>query len=104
MIPEFGTFALILSLCLSIVLAVVPLLGASSGNIQMMSYARPLANGVFVFLTVSFLCLFYSFWSDDFSVVYVANHSNSALPVAFKLSACLAGAYQRRSCRACLQS
>tara|TARA_R110002167_G_scaffold12233_1_gene52295 strand:- start:2659 stop:4614 length:1956 start_codon:yes stop_codon:yes gene_type:complete len=91
MIPEFGTFALILSLCLSIVLAVVPLLGASSGNIQMMSYARPLANGVFVFLTVSFLCLFYSFWSDDFSVVYVANHSNSALPVAFKLSAVWGG-------------
>ncbi len=91
MIPEFGTFTLILSLCLSLVLAVVPLVGATSGNMQMMSYARPLANGVFTLLTISFICLFYSFWSDDFSVKYVANHSNSALPLAFKLSAVWGG-------------
>ncbi len=91
MIPEFGTFALILSLGLSIVLAVVPLVGASSGNLQMMSYARPLANGVFTFLTLSFLCLCYSFWTDDFSVVYVASHSNTALPAVYKLSAVWGG-------------
>ncbi|MFT6915502.1 MAG: cytochrome c-type biogenesis protein CcmF [Motiliproteus sp.] len=91
MIPEIGTFTLILSLALSILLAVVPMVGASTGNVQLMSYARPLANGVFVLLTLSFLCLFYSFWADDFSVVYVAGHSNTALPMAYKLSAVWGG-------------
>jgi cytochrome c-type biogenesis protein CcmF len=91
MIPEFGTFTLIIALCLSLALAVIPLVGATAGNAQMMSYARPLASGVFVFLTLSFACLFYAFWADDFSVVYVANHSNTALPMAFKLSAVWGG-------------
>ncbi|MEH6472252.1 MAG: heme lyase CcmF/NrfE family subunit [Halopseudomonas sp.] len=91
MIPEFGTFSLILALCLSLALAVVPMVGATVGNVQMMNYARPLSNGVFVLLTISFGCLFYAFWSDDFSVQYVANHSNTALPLAFKLSAVWGG-------------
>ncbi|RDE18033.1 heme lyase CcmF/NrfE family subunit [Motiliproteus coralliicola] len=91
MIPEFGTFSLILALCLSIALAVVPLVGASSGNAQLMGYARPLTAGVFALLTFSFGCLFYAFWTDDFSVQYVANHSNTALPLEFKLSAVWGG-------------
>ncbi len=91
MIPEFGNFTLIMALCLSLALAVVPLVGAQAGNVQMMNYARPLASGVFAFLTLSFFCLFYAFWSDDFSVAYVANHSNTALPIEFKLSAVWGG-------------
>ena len=91
MIPEFGTFSLIVALCLSLALAVIPLMGASTGNVVMMNYARPLASGVFVFLTISFACLFHAFWTDDFSVAYVANHSNSALPLEFKLSAVWGG-------------
>ncbi|MEH6649177.1 MAG: heme lyase CcmF/NrfE family subunit [Motiliproteus sp.] len=91
MIPEIGSFTLILSLCLSLALAIIPLVGASTGNVQMMRYARPLASGMFLFLTISFFALFYAFWSDDFSVQYVANHSNSALPLEFKLSAVWGG-------------
>ncbi|HEY5718662.1 MAG TPA: cytochrome c biogenesis protein CcsA, partial [Motiliproteus sp.] len=91
MIPEFGTLTLTIALALSVMLAVVPLLGASTGNLTLMNYARPLANGVFVFLTFSFACLFYAFSTDDFSVAYVANHSNSALPYYFKLSAVWGG-------------
>ena len=60
MIPEFGTFSLIVALCLSLALAVIPLMGASTGNVVMMNYARPLASGVFVFLTISFACLFHT--------------------------------------------
>ena len=52
MIPEIGSFTLILSLCLSLALAIIPLVGASTGNVQMMRYARPLASGMFLFLTI----------------------------------------------------
>ena len=47
MIPELGHFALILALCFFLVLAVVPLVGASTGNESLMSYARPLTWGMF---------------------------------------------------------
>ncbi|WP_210398055.1 heme lyase CcmF/NrfE family subunit [Motiliproteus sediminis] len=91
MIPEFGTLTLTIALALSLALAAVPLVGASTNNLTMMSYARPLANGVFAFLTLSFACLFYAFATDDFSVAYVANHSNSLLPFQYKMSAVWGG-------------
>ena len=91
MIPEIGEFSLILSLCLSAVLAVIPLYGVSKNNLLWMNYAKPLVNGQFLFLCLSFICLGYSFATDDFSVMYVANHSNSQLPFQFKLSAIWGG-------------
>jgi cytochrome c-type biogenesis protein CcmF len=87
MLPELGHFSLSLALCLAILLAVVPLLGAARCNQLWMSYARPLAWGQFFFLVISFICLVAAFVADDFSVAYVANNSNTALPVAFKVSA-----------------
>jgi len=91
MIPEFGTLTLTIAVTLSLLLATVPMVGASTANLTMMRYARPLATGVFLFLTASFACLFYAFGTDDFSVAYVANHSNSALPLYFKVSAVWGG-------------
>jgi cytochrome c-type biogenesis protein CcmF len=91
MIPEVGEFALILAFCLSALLAVIPLYGASSNNILWMNYARPLAGGQFLFTAISFICLGYAFAYDDFSVKYVAEHSNSQLPIYFKLSAVWGG-------------
>ena len=87
MFPELGHLSLILALCLAVLLAVVPLFGAARGNQLWMSYARPLAWGQFFFLVVSFGCLIAAFVGDDFSVAYVANNSNSALPIPFKVSA-----------------
>jgi cytochrome c-type biogenesis protein CcmF len=40
---------------------------------------------------ISFICLGYAFATDDFSVAYVANHSNSQLPAQYKLSAIWGG-------------
>ncbi len=80
MIPELGTFSTILALCLALMLAVVPLTGTYTGNKLWIDYARPLAKGVFFFLTLAMLLLAYSFQLDDFSVVYVAHSSNINLP------------------------
>jgi len=73
MIPEIGEFALIIALFISVVLAFIPMYGAATRNLLWMSYAQPLAKGLFFFLLMSFLCLGYAFSHDDFSVIYVAN-------------------------------
>ncbi|MBB1519679.1 heme lyase CcmF/NrfE family subunit [Aquipseudomonas guryensis] len=87
MVPELGHLALILALCLTLVQASLPLIGAWRGDRQWMSLAQPAAWGQFAFLLFSFACLTWSFMVDDFSVAYVASNSNSALPWYYKFSA-----------------
>ena len=87
MIPEFGHFSLILALGLSVALAVLPALGVYRRDALLMQTGPSIATGLFVLLAFSFGCLMYSFIQDDFSVAYVANNSNSALPLQYKISA-----------------
>jgi len=87
MIPEFGHFALILALCLSMLLSVVPMVGSFSNNTLWMQLCRPLSSGIWVFMLLSFACLAYAFLHDDFSVAYVSRNSNTLLPVYYKFSA-----------------
>ncbi len=87
MIPELGHLAMILALCFALVQATVPLFGAWRGDRQWMALAQPAAWGQFFFLVFAFGSLTYSFMTDDFSVGYVANNSNSALPWYYKFSA-----------------
>ena len=87
MIPEFGQFALVLALGLSIALAVLPAMGVYRRDVLLMQSAGSISAGLFIFLLFSFFCLLYAFLQDDFSVSYVANNSNSALPVQYKVSA-----------------
>ncbi len=87
MIAELGNYALALSLAISVLLSIFPLWGAEKGNVQMMALARPMTYGLFVSLTVSFVALFYLFLTNDFSVQYVVNNSNTNLPLQYRLSA-----------------
>ena len=89
--PELGQFALILSLCLSAALFVLPLVGAHYGSNVLMQSGRSLAAGFFIFVAFAFCCLVYSFLHDDFSVKYVASNSNSLLPYYYKISAVWGG-------------
>ncbi|WP_028471216.1 heme lyase CcmF/NrfE family subunit [Neptunomonas japonica] len=91
MIPELGQYSLILALSLSVLLSVVPLVGAYTSNSLWMGFARPLSKALFLFLLISMMCLGYAFLTDDFSVAYVAGNSNSALPVYYKFSAIWGG-------------
>lgn len=90
-VPELGHYSLILGLALSILLGVIPLFGAAVNNTSLMRLAKPLASGQFVFILISFFILGYAFLQDDFSVQYVANHSNSLLPIQYKISAIWGG-------------
>jgi cytochrome c-type biogenesis protein CcmF len=87
MIPELGHLAMILALCLAVVQGTLPLIGAWRGDHHWMGLAQPAAWGQFSFLAFSFICLTYAFMVDDFSVAYVAQNSNSALPWYYKFSA-----------------
>jgi len=86
MIPELGHFALIIALCLAVVQGTLPLVGAQRGNGVLMALARPVAHGQFVFVAIAFACLTYAFVNNDFSVLYVASHSNSKLPVFYRVA------------------
>lgn len=87
MIPELGHLALILALTLALAQAVLPLIGADRGIIGWMAVGRTAAWGQFTFLGVAFACLTASFIGNDFSVVYVANNSNTALPLPYRIAA-----------------
>lgn len=91
MIPEFGHYALILALCVAIIQGVLPLLGAHQGKREWLILARPAAQTVFMLLAVSFVTLAWSFYVNDFSVLYVAEHSNSQLPVIYRFGAVWGG-------------
>ncbi|MDH3586514.1 MAG: heme lyase CcmF/NrfE family subunit, partial [Gammaproteobacteria bacterium] len=87
MIPEIGHFALILALSLALCQGVIPLVGAHRNDSAMMAVARTAANGHFFFVAFAFGCLVWAFVQSDFSVLYVANHSQLALPTIYKVSA-----------------
>lgn len=87
MIAELGHYALIMALCLAIFQAVLPLIGAWKHSFPLMRSARYLALGQFVLLALSFTLLVTLFVQNDFSVQYVADHSNSALPLQFRVAA-----------------
>ena len=91
MVAEIGNIALTLALILSILLAVYPLWGAQRQHEALMASAKPLAIGLFIFTFIAYLCLTYAFVTDDFSVEYVAQHSNSFLPIYYKITAVWGG-------------
>jgi cytochrome c-type biogenesis protein CcmF len=85
MLPELGQFALILALLLAAVQCALPLFGAWRGNAGLVAIARPAVAAVFGVL--AFGVLTYAFVTQDFSVAYVAQNSNLALPWYYRFSA-----------------
>jgi cytochrome c-type biogenesis protein CcmF len=91
MIPEFGHYALVLALCIALIQGILPLLGAHLGRREWILLARPAAQTVFLLLAIAFITLTWSFYVNDFSVMYVAEHSNSQLPVVYRFGAVWGG-------------
>jgi cytochrome c-type biogenesis protein CcmF len=85
MIPEIGHFALILALSLALVQTIFPLIGTARGIPNWMAVARPAAVGQFLFMALAYGCLTYAFVYNDFSLLYVAGHSNTALPLVYRI-------------------
>lgn len=91
MLAELGNFSLVMALMVAILLSVYPMWGAYKDHQKMMAMAKPLAIGMFLFTAFAYFCLTYAFVHDDFSVAYVANTSNSTLPMHYKYTAVWGG-------------
>jgi cytochrome c-type biogenesis protein CcmF len=91
MIPELGQLALSLALIVALLQGVMPLVGAARGDAAWMGVARPAAQAQALLVAFAFGCLVYSFAVNDFSVQYVASHSNSALPLHYRISGAWGG-------------
>jgi cytochrome c-type biogenesis protein CcmF len=78
---------LIVALLLAVAQAGFGLVGAAVGSSRHMAVARPAVAGQWVFVAVAFGVLAWAFQRNDFSVLYVAQNSNSALPAFYRFAA-----------------
>ena len=93
MTPELGHFALALALALAMAQTFFGLMGGWKRQERWMEAAHSAVMGQTVFVAIAISLLSHAFMTNDFSVAYVANNSNSALPALFKFSA-LWGAHE----------
>ena len=87
MLPEIGHFALVLSLGVATIQVIFPFAGYRFGYRNWLSLAKPCACLQFVLLLTAFGVLTNAFIGNDFSLLYVAQNSNSALPLPYRISA-----------------
>jgi cytochrome c-type biogenesis protein CcmF len=85
-IPELGQVACLLALAVAVVQGTLPIAGAARGNRAWMALARPAAQTQCLLIVLAFAALAYAFAHNDFSVLYVAQNSNSALPLHYRLA------------------
>ncbi len=86
MIPELGQVALLIAFAVALILGTLPMIGAARGRADWMALARPAARAHALLVGVAFACLVASFVRNDFSVLYVANNSNTALPLFYRVA------------------
>ena len=87
MIAELGHFALIIALAMALLQSIVPMIGSFKGYTSWMRLGSSLSVGQLSFVAISFVCLTAAFLNDDFSLKYVSQNSNTALPDHYKISA-----------------
>jgi cytochrome c-type biogenesis protein CcmF len=88
MIPELGHFAVIVALVVvALAQCALPLAGAARGHARWIALARPAAVVHFSLLLLAYGCLTAAFVGNDFSVLLAAQHSNSALPLVYRITA-----------------
>jgi cytochrome c-type biogenesis protein CcmF len=83
---EAGHFALVLALVISILQAVIPFWGARLNHASLMLVGVNAAITQFLFLALSFAALATAYMTSDFSVLNVAENSNSTMPTLYKFS------------------
>ncbi|WP_270693625.1 MULTISPECIES: heme lyase NrfEFG subunit NrfE [unclassified Aeromonas] len=91
MLAELGYLSLLLATGLALLQGTLPWLGLRLASRPLLGCATPLALLVAILLGAALLLLASCFGLDDFTLVYVAQHANSALPLGFKLAAVWGG-------------
>jgi cytochrome c-type biogenesis protein CcmF len=93
MVPELGHFALILAMLLAALQAFFGIAGPALGRDRWVAATLSAVAGQFVMVATAVGCLILSFVNFDFSVRYVAENSNTALPLFYRIAA-LWGAHE----------
>ena len=91
LITELGYFALLAAFVLAILQVVLPTIGVMRDQVAWQRLAPSLAWAQFAAMAISFGALMAGFYFNDFSLVYVTQHSNTLLPWYYKLSATWGG-------------
>ena len=84
---ELGHFSLALALAIALLLGFVPMIGSYNNNARWMAVGLPASAVLFALTALSFACLMNGFISHDFSVLLIAQHSNSQLPLPYRIAA-----------------
>ena len=91
MLPEFGFLSLLFATTAALLLSIVPQIGIWRNKPSLTNTAWGLSYCFGIFTSISIGILAYSFATDDFTLEYVAAHSNSQLPTFFKVAATWGG-------------
>src|ERR1700675_747208 len=87
----FGSFALVLALLAAVYAFVAGIAGIVTRRTLLTKSARNAGMAACVLVTLAVATLEYFFLTDNFSMAYVAEHSNRALPVFYKFAALWSG-------------
>src|SRR6516165_9073261 len=91
MAAQIGQFALALAWVVTAYSVIASLIGIRLKNDNLIASARNAALGTFASITTAIICLGYLFAISDFSIKYIAAHSNRDLPIYFKVSSIWGG-------------
>ncbi|NND00960.1 MAG: heme lyase CcmF/NrfE family subunit [Gammaproteobacteria bacterium] len=86
MIGELGNFFLVLAFCVAIAQSLVPMVGAAQNRQSWMAFSRSAAYLQWCLVAVSYALLTHAFIIHDYSIAYVANNSNNAQPLIYRIS------------------
>ena len=86
MITELGHFALLTAFVVSVLGAVLPLIGAARRDPAWMGVAEPAATAQLALTALAFGALVWAFVTSDFSLRLVVLNSHSAKPLLYKIS------------------
>jgi cytochrome c-type biogenesis protein CcmF len=86
MTAEIGNFSLILAAVIALLYGTLSIAGAQVNKAQWIALAKPGARALAALLALAFACLTTAFVQNDFSVLYVVQHSNSRLPLQYRIA------------------
>ncbi len=88
---EFGHFSAHLALAVALVQGLAPIAARFTREPRLASVSLNAAILVFALTTIGALTLIHAFVTSNFSVLYVAEHSNTLLPIFYKVAALWGG-------------
>jgi cytochrome c-type biogenesis protein CcmF len=86
-----GSFALLLAFLAAVYAFFGGIAGIFSRRTLLLKSARNAGMAVFFLVTIAVVIIEYFFLTDNFSMAYVAEHSNRALPIVYKIAALWSG-------------